>query len=38
MLAVIFMQKAADIVALNFLRRTSEPDEDKILYLHFLKS
>ena len=37
MLTVIFMWKATDIVALNFLPRTSTSHIAKVLSLHFLK-
>ena len=36
--AVSFMQRAADIVALNVLSRTYESHEENVLSLHFLKS
>ena len=37
MLPVIFMWKATDIVALNFLPRTSELYKEKAFSLYFLK-
>ena len=36
-LAVIFVRKATDTAALNFLPRISEPYKDQVLNLHFLK-
>ena len=38
MFTVVFMRKATNVVALNFLPRTSEPCKEKVFFLPFAEN